>query len=73
MAMKLEIIRIGRSAGVVLPDELLAHLKVGPGDTLYASETPGGILLTASDPDAAMATARTVMTRRRRALRDLAN
>lgn len=51
MNTKLKITRIGNSAGVVLPKELLARLRVGEGDALYASEAPDGIRLTASDPE----------------------
>jgi len=32
--------KIGNSAGVILPKELLAKLRAGVGDTLYVSETP---------------------------------
>ena len=48
--MKLKITTIGNSAGVVLPKELLARLRVEKGDELYALETPDGIRLTVYDP-----------------------
>ena len=48
--MKLKITTIGNSAGVVLPRELLARLRLGKGDALYATETPDGIKLTPYDP-----------------------
>lgn len=32
------------------PKEVLAKLKVGKGDTLYVTETPGGVALTPYDP-----------------------
>ena len=48
--MKLKITTIGNSAGVVLPRELLARLRLGKGDALYAMETPDGIKLTPYDP-----------------------
>jgi putative addiction module antidote len=51
MNTQLKITKIGNSAGVVLPTELLARLRVGPGDTLYATEAPDGVRLTAADPD----------------------
>lgn len=51
MNMPLKITKIGNSAGVILPKELLAQLRVGPGDTLYVTEAPGGIRITAADPD----------------------
>ena len=51
--MKLKITAIGNSAGVILPKELLARLRLGKGDTLYALETPDGVRLTAFDPELA--------------------
>jgi putative addiction module antidote len=74
MNATLKITKIGNSAGVVLPKELLAHLEVGIGETLAVTKTPRGIELSApeSDFDAQMAVAREVMARRKRALRELA-
>ena len=51
MNTKLKITRIGNSAGVILPKELLARLRVSDGDTVYATEAPDGIRLTAADPE----------------------
>jgi putative addiction module antidote len=48
--MKLKITAIGNSAGVILPKELLARLRVEKGDDVFALETPQGIVLTAYDP-----------------------
>jgi putative addiction module antidote len=48
--MKLKITTIGNSAGVILPKELLARLRVDKGDELYALETSDGIRLTTYDP-----------------------
>ncbi len=50
MNMELKIKKIGNSAGVILPKELLARLRVGQGDSLFVSEAPDGIRLTAGDP-----------------------
>jgi putative addiction module antidote len=50
----LKITRIGNSAGIVLPKDVLAKLRAGVGDTLYVTETPDGIRITASDPDFAV-------------------
>lgn len=74
MNTKLKITRIGNSAGVVLPKDVLAHLDVAVGGTLSVSKTPRGIELSApeADFDAQMAVAREVMARRKRALRELA-
>ena len=72
--MKLKITAIGNSAGVILPNELLARLRLDKGDELYALETPDGIRLTAFDPELAaqMEVAEQVMRDRRDLLRKLA-
>ncbi|OHD05265.1 MAG: transcriptional regulator [Sphingomonadales bacterium GWF1_63_6] len=74
MNMPLKITKIGNSAGVILPKELLAHLAANAGDTLSVVLTARGIELSAAEPDfdAQMAAARDVMARRKRALRELA-
>lgn len=46
----LKLTTIGTSTGAVIPKEMLARLKVGKGDTLYAIETAGGYLITPYDP-----------------------
>lgn len=72
--MKLKITSIGNSAGVILPKELLARLRLEKGDELYAIETPDGVRLTAFDPTLAqqMDVAETVMRKRRSLLNKLA-
>ena len=72
--MKLKITTIGNSAGVILPKELLARLRVDKGDELYAVETPDGVRLTTYDPvfAAQMEVAEKVMRNRRDLLRKLA-
>ena len=74
MNTTLKITKIGNSAGVVLPKEVLARLRVGPGDALYLSEAPDGIRITAQDPDfaEAMAVAEEIMREDRNILRELA-
>jgi putative addiction module antidote len=74
MNARLKITKIGNSAGVVLPKELLAKLRAGVGDTLYVSETPEGVRITASNPDfeAKMALAEQIMRDDRDILRVLA-
>jgi len=74
MNTALKITRIGNSAGIVLPKDVLARLRVGPGDALYLSEAPDGVRLTAHDPDFAetMAAAETIMREDRDILRELA-
>jgi putative addiction module antidote len=63
MNMQLKVTKIGNSAGVILPKELLARLRVEAGDSLYVSETPDGVRITANNPDfaAKMALAETIM------------
>jgi putative addiction module antidote len=74
MNMQLKVTKIGNSAGIVLPKELLARLRVEAGDYLYVSETPDGVRITASNPDfaAKMALAETIMREDRDILRVLA-
>ena len=74
MNATLKITRIGNSAGVVLPKEVLARLRVGPGDTLHLTEAPDGVRLTAHDPDfaATMELAEEIMREDRKILRALA-
>jgi putative addiction module antidote len=72
--MKLKITTIGNSAGVILPKELLARLRLGKGDALYALEMPDGVKLTVFDPELAkqMEVAEQVMRDRRILLHKLA-
>jgi putative addiction module antidote len=72
--MKLKITAIGNSAGVILPKELLARLRLQKGDELFALETPDGIRLTAFDPELAaqMEVAEQVMREDRLVLHKLA-
>lgn len=74
MNATLKITKIGNSAGVVLPKELLARLRAGIGDTLFVSEAPDGVRITAHDPDfkETMAIAEEVMRKDRNILRALA-
>lgn len=46
----LKLTTIGAATGVVIPKEMLARLKVGEGDALYAIETADGYLLTPHEP-----------------------
>lgn len=72
--MKLKITAIGNSAGLILPKELLARLRVDKGDELYALETPDGVRLTIYDPEfaAQMDIAEEIMREDRNVLRKLA-
>jgi putative addiction module antidote len=72
--MKLKITTIGNSAGVILPRDLLARLRLKKGDELFAVETSDGIRLTVFDPTLAeqMEVAEKVMRERRSLLHKLA-
>lgn len=74
MNATLKITKIGNSAGIILPKDVLARLRVGPGDTLHLTEAPDGVRLTASDPDfvAKMEIAEAIMRDDRDILRALA-
>ncbi|MFA9201218.1 MAG: hypothetical protein ACEQR8_08550 [Cypionkella sp.] len=74
MNKMLKVTKIGNSAGVILPKEMLDHLEVALGADLAVVKTPRGIELARPDDDfeAQMAVAREVMERRKRALRELA-
>ena len=74
MNKPLKITKIGNSAGIVLPKDVLARLRVGPGDQLFLTEAPDGVRLTATDPDfaATMEAAEQIMREDRDILRELA-
>ena len=74
MNIPLKITKIGNSAGLILPKDLLARLRAGVGDTLYVTEAPDGIRITAADPGFAekMAVAERIMREDRDILRVLA-
>lgn len=72
--MKLKLTSIGNSAGVILPKELLARLRLEKGDELFAVETPDGIRLSVYDPTLAaqMEVAEQIMREDRQVLHQLA-
>ena len=74
MNKPLKITKIGNSAGIVLPKDVLARLRVGPGDALYITEAPDGVRLSATDPnfEEQMKVAEEIMRRDRNVLRALA-
>ena len=74
MNATLKITKIGNSAGVVLPKELLSRLRAGIGDSLYVTEAPDGIRISAANPDFAtqMELAEQIMREDRNVLRALA-
>jgi putative addiction module antidote len=44
-----KVIAIGNSVGIILPKEVTARLRVEKGDTLYISDSPDGVRLSAYD------------------------
>ncbi|MGK7873158.1 MAG: AbrB/MazE/SpoVT family DNA-binding domain-containing protein [Xenococcaceae cyanobacterium] len=72
--MKLKLRKIGNSIGTTFPKEILDKLQVSEGDTLYLTETPDGVQLTAYDPEfeQVMEAAEIVTRRYRNALKELA-
>lgn len=74
MNKPLKITKIGNSAGIILPKEVLAHLGRTVGDDITLVLKPGGIELVSGEPEfeEQMAAARKIMAERKRALRELA-
>lgn len=75
MVVELKLRKIGNSVGVVLPKEVLNHLKVGEGDTLCVTETVDGSLRVGPSSDEfkkQMDAADSVISRYRNTLRELA-
>lgn len=74
MNAPLKITKVGNSAGLILPKEVLARLRVGPGDTVYLTKSPDGYRLVATDPgfEAKMQAAEQIMREDRDILRALA-
>jgi putative addiction module antidote len=74
MNTTLKIKKIGNSAGIILPKELLEHIDRAIGDDVEVLKTLRGIELAAPEEhfDAQMRAARDVMMRRKRALSELA-
>lgn len=73
--LALKVTTVGASAGVILTKEVLSHLKVQKGDTLYLTESAdGGYRLTPYDPEFArqMILAEDIMHDDREILRALA-
>jgi putative addiction module antidote len=72
--MKLKLRKIGNSLGATFPKEILEKLQVEEGDTIYVTQTPDGVQLTAYDPEfeEVMQAAEDVSRRYRNALRELA-
>lgn len=72
--VKAKVTIIGGSIGVILPGEVVAHLKVGDGDTVLLTEMPNGYAITPYDAafEVDMEAARKGMRKYRNALREMA-
>ena len=70
----LKLTQIGNSVGVILPKEVLGHLRLDKGDTVYLTDSPDGMRLTPHDPvfEMQMREAREIMKTRRAVLHELA-
>ena len=73
--LKLKVRKVGNSAGVVLPKEVLSHLGVESGDEVFLTATEGGSYnISPLDPDfeRQLALAKRGMKKYRNALHALA-
>jgi putative addiction module antidote len=72
--MKLEIMKIGNSTGLILPKELINRLGLAEGDAVIISETPTGFSVSRTDPafEKGLKIARRAMKTYRNALSTLA-
>ena len=70
----LKLRKIGNSVGAVFPQEVLARMHLGDGDTVFLTEAPDGFRITPYDPEFEdqMAVAGKIMKKRRNVLRQLA-
>ncbi|MGA2751269.1 MAG: AbrB family transcriptional regulator [Verrucomicrobiota bacterium] len=75
MVLELKLRKVGKSIGLVLPNEALARLNAGDGDAVYLTDTTdGGFRLTASNPEFArkLKATESLSRRYRHALKELA-
>lgn len=75
MVLELKLRKVGNSVGVVLPKEVLAHLKVGEGDTVCIVDAADGSLRMSpakAEFTKQMQVAEDVINRYRNTLRELA-
>jgi putative addiction module antidote len=70
----LTVTSVGNSLGVVLPKEVTSLLNLKKGDKVFLTKSPDGYRITPYDPEfeEQMKAARSVMQKRRNALRELA-
>lgn len=48
---ELKVRKVGKSLGVILPQEVIANLNIKEGTALYLTETPGGYEFGPYDPE----------------------
>ncbi len=75
MVLELKVRKVGNSLGVVLPKEVLTHLKVREGDTVCVTEsTDGSLRLSPASEEvvAQLEAAQDIIRRYQHTLRELA-
>lgn len=75
MVLKIKLRKVGNSVGVVLPKEVLAHLKVGEGDSVCITDAADGTVRMGpanAEFTRQMEVAEDVINRYRNTLRELA-
>jgi putative addiction module antidote len=75
MVLELKLRKVGNSVGVVLPKDVLTHLKVHEGDTVCVTDATDGsirVAATTAEFTRQMEAAKGVVQRYRRTLRELA-
>ena len=75
MVVELKLRKVGNSVGVVLPKDVLAHLKVGEGDKICVTDAAdGSVRLSPSSAEFTrqMEAANDIIRRYRNTLRELA-
>lgn len=72
--LRVKVIQIGNSLGIVLPKEALRQMNVEKGDTVCLGQHAGGLLLTVEDTEfgKTLMVAEEGMKRYKNALRELA-
>jgi putative addiction module antidote len=70
----LTVTTVGNSLGVVLPKDVTSRLELSKGDKIFLTKTADGYRITPYDPEfeEQMEAARSIMKKRRNALRQLA-
>ena len=70
----LKLTQIGNSVGAIFPKDLLAQMRLEKGDEFYVTESPGGLRITAHNPEfeEQMRIGREIMKEYRNVLHELA-